>query len=150
MTDRSSLPQRLRDRADALRSGVRFGQFLSVGVLGAIFDFLVLTALVEAGGLPAELAKLASAETAIVVMFVANERWTFADWGRRGVRPLASRFLRSNVVRAGGAGVAWIVLVVLVRTAGVHYLVANAAGIGVGFLVNYVLESVVTWRVHVG
>jgi putative flippase GtrA len=31
---------------------------------------------------------------------------------------------------------------------GVWYLLANAAGIGVGFQANYTFESLVTWRVH--
>ena len=40
----------LVDDAQALIGGVRVGQFLSVGIAGALFDTLVLTLVVEFGG----------------------------------------------------------------------------------------------------
>lgn len=129
----------------ALASGERAAKFLSVGVLGYFCDQAVLTAVVEATAVSPVWAKLVSAEAAIVVMFAANEQWTFAGeeagW-------LPARFLRSNTVRAGGALVAWVVLTLLVTYADVQYLVANTVGIGVGVVVNYFFESLVTWRVQ--
>lgn len=136
------------DVLEALVAPRRLGQFVSVGLVGAVVDMLVLSVVVETGVLGPVAGKVVSAEAAIVVMFVANEGWTFTDYGTDGVRPLVGRFLRSNAVRAGGAGVAWGVLVVLVNGFGVWYLAANAVGIGVGAVVNYVAETLVTWRVH--
>lgn len=136
------------DRLAALIAPRRAGQFLSVGVLGAIVDMATLTVVVEAGVLGPVLGKLVSAEAAIVVMFVANEEWTFTDHGRSGLSAVGERFLRSNIVRAGGAGVAWAVLAALVEWFAVWYLLANVAGIAAGAVVNYVAESLVTWRVH--
>jgi len=133
---------------EALLAPRRAGQFLSVGVVGAVVDMAVLTAIVEAGGVSPALGKVLSAEAAIVVMFVANEGWTFTEHGRSGLGPLVGRFLRSNAVRAAGAAVAWVVLVALIEWVAVWYLLANAAGIGVGAIVNYVAETLVTWRVH--
>lgn len=146
----------VRRRTRALASGIRFGQFLSVGVLGAICDNTILLALTSLGVLPVA-AKLVGAETAIIVMFAVNEHWTFATEGRAGFRALGRRFLTSNVVRAGGVLVATGVFALLVRfqtvsipVAGTDlwYLGANIVGIGVGFVVNYVLESLFTWQVH--
>ncbi|PSP73355.1 GtrA family protein [Halobacteriales archaeon QS_3_64_16] len=137
----------VRRRAAALRSGVRLGQFLSIGVLGALFDNGLLIVLYGFGSVPLGTAKLASAEAAILLMFACNERVTFAEWGTGGIRDLARRVLTSNLVRLGGVAVATGVLLVLTEL-GVWYVLANVVGIGVGALLNYVLESLLTWRVH--
>lgn len=131
-----------------LLSRERLGKFLSVGVLGAAADMTVLLAVVELLGTRPWVAKIASAEAAIVLMFVLNEQWTFTDHGQDGPAALARRFLTSNTVRAGGAAVAWVVLAALTEYAGVWYPLANVAGIGVGFVVNYAAESLFTWKVH--
>lgn len=132
----------------ALVSPARFSKFVSVGAVGAVCDFAVIALLVEVGHLDPTLAKVFSAEAAIVTMFVINEQWTFAEHGAAGVWNLGRRFLRSNVVRAGGALWALAVLHVLTTMAGVWYVAANAVGIGTGLVVNYVFESVATWQVH--
>ncbi|MFB6253738.1 MAG: GtrA family protein [Halobacteriaceae archaeon] len=132
----------------SLISGIRFGQFISVGAFGAVCDFLVLSIIVEFTTIPIEVAKLASAESAVIVMFILNERWTFAHLGTEGLLPVLRRFLTSNIVRVWGILVATGVLSILVRQFGMSYLIANAAGIGAGFIMNYLLESLVTWRVQ--
>jgi len=55
------------DRFESLVSGVRFGQFVSVGVVGAISDNTVLAVLGLAFGVSDMWAKAAGVETAIVV-----------------------------------------------------------------------------------
>lgn len=146
----------LRPRLRALRSGVRFGQFVSVGAVGAVCDNAVLGALLHLGFAP-EVAKLAGAETAIVVMFLINEHWTFAGEGAPGALPFVRRFLTSNLVRAGGVIVATVVFSqvyrrvdVVIEVAGIDFwfLAANLVGIGAGLAVNYVAESLFTWQVH--
>lgn len=136
------------DRLRALLAPRRAGQFVSVGLFGAIVDMLVLTIVVETGVLDPVFGKVVSAEAAIIVMFAANESWTFTEYGTEGVIPVIGRFLRSNVVRAGGAAVAWAVLVALIHGIGLWYLAANVVGIATGAVVNYVAETLVTWRVH--
>lgn len=137
-------PGRFRE----LVSGMRFGQFLSVGIVGAICDNLVLVAVVETTAMRPFYAKVLSAEAAIVLMFLINERWTFAEFGTSSVRAVVRRFVTSNVVRAGGASVALVVLFVLTELFDVWYLAANVVGIGIGFVLNYTAESLATWRVH--
>jgi putative flippase GtrA len=158
----------LADRIRALFSVVRFGQFASVGVVGAVCDNVVLLATAELGvaaavaellgvpGLAPEVAKGFGIETAVVVMFLLNERWTFADEGRPGLGPLLRRLATSNVVRLGGIAVQLVVFSLVYRrlfidlsVGGVDLwlLVASVTGIGVGMFVNYVTESLVTWRV---
>jgi putative flippase GtrA len=141
---------------DALRSRVRFGKFVSVGAFGAACDAAVLVALTQVGVLP-EIATLVGIETAILVMFAINERWTFADHGGDDGRSLAGRLLRSHGVRAAGSLTQFVVFVAIFRGIpmtvpflGVNLwlLVAKGGGIAVGMVVNYVFESLLTWRVH--
>lgn len=146
----------LADRIPApLRSRERLVQFALVGGLGFLVDQSVLIAIVEftafavelAGhDLTLEVAKLIAAETAIVVMFLVNDRWTFQSWGSTAVRSQLVRLAKSNLVRVGGIAVATVVLSILVRQFGMSVPVANAIGILCGFAVNYTFETLYTWR----
>ena len=138
-----------------LASGTRIGQFVSVGVVGFAFDIATSTALRELGVFP-ELAALVGIEVAVVVMFLLNDRVTFAGEGIAGLGPTLRRLAKSNVVRAGGIAVQLVVFTLLFRwvalplsLAGVDlwFVVSRAGGIGAGMVVNYVAESVFTWRV---
>ncbi|MGM0388057.1 MAG: GtrA family protein [Natrinema limicola] len=144
----NSLSEVVRMRVRALCSTTRFGQFVGVGAVGAAVDNVVLVLVVEATVLGPVIAKVLSWELGIAVIFAINERWTFADYGKSGLRPLGKRFLRSNVVRLGGFLVTLAVLAGLVRRFAVWYVLANVVGIGVGFFVNYTCESLYTWQVH--
>jgi putative flippase GtrA len=152
MSDRA-LPSRLRE----LASAVRFGKFVSVGAVGAVFDNTVLTILELGTGLPTIVAKVAGIETAILVMFLVNDNWTFRGEGDRGREPFLRRLLRSHLVRAGGSSLQLVVFTALyygldVRVplfdVDVWFLVASVTAIGVAMIVNYCFESLFTWRVH--
>jgi putative flippase GtrA len=142
-------------RLDALLSGVRFGQFASVGALGAVCDTGLVVLLTSYAGVYRGSAKLVGAEVAIIVMFLVNEHWTFSTEGGSGRWSLVRRFLKSNLVRAGGVLVATVVFVFVsgldyrfpVGGEGLWLVFANGVGIGVGMFVNYVAESLFTWRV---
>ena len=142
-------------RFRALVSGVRFAEFASVGAIGAVLDTTLLLVLTGPFGVATWLAKLTSAEAAILLMFAVNERWTFADEGDPDRWP--RRLLKSNLVRVGGVLVATGVVTALDAYVDVSLPVlgfdlwlvfANGAGIAAGLLVNYVAESLFTWRVH--
>ena len=146
----------LRSRFEGLASGIRFGQFASVGVVGAICDNAMLTLLKLGFGVPDELAKAAGIETAVIVMFLLNDRWTFADQGESGVVARLRRLLKSNVVRLGGIAIQLAVFTLLVNRAGVELLVAGTdvwfiaaslIAIGMAMFVNYLAESLFTWQV---
>ena len=156
-----SIDDRLRravpDRFESLVSAVRFGQFVSVGAVGAVFDITTLVLLTEVVGLSAAVANVASIETAILVMFTVNERWTFASQGAAGARSVGRRLLRSHVVRAGGSTVQYVLFVAVfygvsveltVRSVDLWLVVVKGGAIGVAMFVNYVFESLFTWRVH--
>ena len=140
---------------DSLLSGRRFGKFASVGVVGAVFDVTTATLLRELGVFP-ELAVFVGIEVAIVVMFLLNDNWTFAEQGAAGLGAALRRLLRSNLVRAGGIlgqlATFWLFVRVValdLPVAGIDgwFVVSKVAGIGTGMVVNYVAESLVTWRI---
>jgi putative flippase GtrA len=138
----------VRARLRALLSTTRFAQFAGVGLVGATVDNVVLFLLVELTALGPVLAKVIAWELAIVVIFLVNEHWTFAEQGTSGPRALSRRFLRSNLVRLGGLLVALSVLAILVYRFAIWYVAANLAGMSIGFFVNYTFESLYTWKVH--
>jgi len=146
--DRPGIPARLA-------SGPRIGKFLSVGALGAAVDLAVSSGLTVAAVLPPEWAKLVGAECAILLMFLVNDRWTFAAHGADGVPAALGRLVRSNVVRSVGLAVQFLVVralvgldVRLVVAGGDRWpLVTLPIAIGCSVAVNYVAESLFTWRV---
>lgn len=167
-TDGGGTTGALRSRAASLASTVRFGQFVSVGAIGAVVDTTVLVFLAEVVGVLPELATVIGIETAILVMFVVNDRWTFAGEGEDDHRSLLGRLTRSHAVRAVGSTTQFVVFVVVFRGSvaaltggasepavefvvfGVNawLLVAKGTGIALGMLVNYVFESLFTWQIH--
>jgi putative flippase GtrA len=145
------------DRFESLVSGVRFGQFVSVGVVGAISDNTVLAVLGLAFGVGDMWAKAAGVETAILVMFLVNEHWTFAGQGDAGRRSFAKRLGKSHLVRSGGVAVQlavywlltqWLAIELVVAGTDLWFIAASPLAIGVAMLVNYVAESIFTWQVH--
>ena len=144
-------------RVDALFSGVRLTQFLSVGVAGGLLDTATVVVLTTQLGFYRGYAKVIGAELAIVLMFLINEHWTFAAEGAEGRRSFLGRLLRSNVVRLGGLVVGTAVFLVVsgldvtlpVGGEALWLTISNVIGLGAGFLVNYVAESLFTWRVGV-
>jgi putative flippase GtrA len=146
----------LVDFREALLAPARMGQFLGVGAIGAAVDLSVSSLLTLGAILPAEWAKLIGAEIAIVLMFLINDRWTFADHGATGAVPKVRRLVKSNVVRSAGLLIQFVVVYVLTRI-GVTVVVAGTdlwplitlpIAIGCAVAVNYVAESLLTWRVH--
>ena len=150
MTDRE-LPSQL----NSLLSGVRFGQFVSVGVVGLTADTITLVTLTELLGVEPWLAGLLSIEVAILVMFVVNERWTFAGVG--APEELFRRLVKSHAVRSVGSSVQYVIFFGLLTYASVSvtlfgsdrwYLFSKWLAVGVAMLINYAFESLFTWRVH--
>ena len=145
----------MRGIPDELLVPGRFGQFVSVGAVGAVFDLTTSSALTAGVGVSPEIAKLVGAEVAILVMFVVNERWTFAGHGDDSVGAVLRRLLKSNLGRSGGVAVQVGVVAALTRLPialsafGVDLweLATFPIAIGCSLLLNYVLESLFTWRV---
>jgi putative flippase GtrA len=146
----------LTDLREALVVPARFGQFVGVGAVGGVFDLTISSTITLAGLVNPEWAKLLGAECAIVLMFLINDHWTFADHGAAGFGSKLRRLLRSNLVRSGGLAVQFTVVYLLTRLevtvvvygTDIWALVTMPVAIGCSFVVNYVAESLLTWRVQ--
>lgn len=143
-------------RLHALAHRARIGQFVSVGVVGAAIETVIVALLTTLFGAGAIAAKAVGAECSISTMFVVNDRWTFADEGAGGAVAFVRRWAKSHAVRLGGLAVAFTVLFLLTSVVSVTLpvwgvdlwpTVANVVGIGVGMVLNYVAESLFTWGV---
>lgn len=141
---------------DSLLYPARFKKFVSVGIVGAGIETVVLAILTTVVGIGAVAAKGVGAELSISTMFLINDRWTFATSGRFSLGAFLRRWGKSHLVRAVGLAVGFIVLVLLVRIpefslpvfgVDVWPIVANTIGIAVGMIFNYVAESLYTWQV---
>jgi len=149
---------RVNGALDELATGRRLGLFASVGLVGAAIDLSISTTLTLAGLTSPVVAKAVGAEAAIITMFLINDRWTFPDHGTNGRGAKLRRLVRSNVVRSGGLAVQLVVVYLLTRqnvvveVAGTNVwdAVTMPIAIGCAFLVNYVAESLFTWRVASG
>lgn len=147
---------KLRYRLKVLFSKKRFGKFVSVGAVGAVFDIAILVLLVEFVGITEEIAVIIGIESAILLMFVLNDTWTYADMGKSSYWALFRRLVKSHAVRSGGAVTQFVVFVIVYRYmyipiefAGLAtwLLVAKGAGIALGMMVNYTFETLFTWAV---
>lgn len=141
---------------NALASKARIGKFVSVGAAGATLEQLIVVVTTAGLAFDPLLAKLIGAEASISLMFLINDRWTFAGHGTGRLRAVVGRWVRSHTVRAVGLAVSFATLFVLtartevtVVVAGVDLwpTIANGVGIAGGMVINYVAESLFTWRV---
>ena len=156
MSVRQRLSRWLPERVKPLVSGAQFGQFVSVGAIGAVADTLVLAAATLLVGVSELWGKAAGIEVAVVLMFLLNERWTFTSYGGGGLRSLLVRLGKSHLVRSGGVAVQlavfWILtgpyaVQVSIRGFDIWFLLASLVSIGVATLINYVCEGLFTWDI---
>lgn len=143
-------------KIDALLHRARIGQFVSVGIVGATIETIIVAVLTTTMGFGPLAAKAIGAEMSISTMFVVNDRWTFANEGRIGAIASGRRWVKSHMVRAVGLLIGFLVLYCLTNAMEVSLellgidlwpTVANMIGIGAGMIVNYVAESLYTWRI---
>ncbi len=114
----------------------------AVGTAGIAVNEGVLYLLVRSG-FPLGTASPIAIESSILSNFALNDLWTFRK--RRG-GSFISRLLKYHGAVALGAAINFLTLMVLVQ-AGVHFLLANLAGIFLGFAANYIGSEIVVWSI---
>jgi dolichol-phosphate mannosyltransferase len=119
----------------------RLSRFVVVGGSGVLVNSCALFLLYQLVGLPLVVASALSVELAIAHNYVWNDGWTFG----RTRRSLA-RFLKFNLVSLAGLLLTTTTAWLLVQQAGVNYLLANLAGIGLATMCNFVANAQWTWR----
>ncbi len=142
---------------DALNNKVRLGMFISVGLIGSVFDFSVLLLSTQIFSLSPEVGAFFGIESAILVMFFINEHWTYKDHGKNGTKNIFSRLVRSHLVRGVGATTHLLVFIVVYNLFHIPIfygeidlwlVVSKAVGICVAFFANYTFESLYTWKIQ--
>ena len=82
-------------------------------------------------------------EVAIVFQFNSHERWTFKDRERKGWGPF--RFLKFNVTSAASPIIVVVTVNTLTPLFGISPYISNTIGIGVGFMWNWMWNTLVIW-----
>ncbi|OHB65476.1 MAG: hypothetical protein A2Y76_01810 [Planctomycetes bacterium RBG_13_60_9] len=127
-----------------IRRSEEFIKFILVGLSGIFVNLGFYLLFQRKIGLPFALASPPAIELSILWNFFLNNAWTFRN--RRTGVSLRSRLLRFHAV-AGLAGVAnYGTFLTLVSGLHVYDVLANLAGIGVGVLINYFINSIWTWH----
>ncbi|TSC68605.1 MAG: group 1 glycosyl transferase [Parcubacteria group bacterium Gr01-1014_56] len=125
----------------------RYTSFLKVGMVGAVgtgIQALILVFLVEFLYLHPAIANTIAAEAAIISNFILNNLWTFKN---RSIHALPKRFVMFNVSALGSVSIQAIVVWAGVVFFGHSlYLLYAVVGIGIGWVVNYLLYSRFVWR----
>jgi dolichol-phosphate mannosyltransferase len=125
---------------DLWRRAIKFGL---VGISGIGVNYGVLIPLVEIVGLSEYISYIPSIEASIITNFILNDLWTFSDrregsWFRRGAK--------FNLTMAAGAGINYGIYSLLLYFTHINYLIAAALGIMAGFVWNFTLSLIWTWR----
>ncbi len=117
----------------------RIVRFNAVGVLGFGVQLAALWLLVHAGHVRYLVATVLAVETAIAHNFICHWCWTWSDRVAGGAGFLR-RFVRFNLTNgAVSLGVNVALMALLRGVFGVHYLVANLAGVLCSSAANFIL-----------
>ena len=136
-----------------LRIGVQtekleeFLKFAIVGGSGVIVNMGCFFILTRYAGLKLEYASPIAIEISILSNFILNNIWTFRK--RNTKVGLASRIFRYHLVTGLAGIVNYGILLLLAKVFGVNDMIANLIGIMVGTFINFLLNSLWTWRIKV-
>ncbi|MDY6836291.1 MAG: glycosyltransferase family 2 protein [Chloroflexota bacterium] len=121
----------------------RFPKFALVGASGTIVNLLTLGILVDVLLVSKEISGIVSIEVSMLSNFMLNDLWTFRD-RRRG--HIIARLGKFHLVSLAGAGITYLVFWLLTDGLAVHYLVSMGVGILGGFVWNFGINNLWTWR----
>jgi len=123
-----------------------FIKFAFVGGSGVVVNMGLLYMLTRLLGVRLEIASPIAIEVSILTNFTLNNLWTFS---KRETRvPFWSRLFRYHLVTGLAGAVNYLILLLLVRSFGLHDMISNLIGILIGTIITYSLNSLWTWRVR--
>jgi putative flippase GtrA len=140
-------------RLGLTRSQERVAKFLVTGCLAFVVNEVVLLALYSFGlhFLPRDwhsfnvalfLSSLIAMAVSILVRFLINDRWTFPD--RHG-KSFPVRFWQSTLSSLGSPIIAILAVNLLSPLLGLSYLIANAIGVLLGLIWNWLCSDRLVW-----
>lgn len=133
----------MKIKSKRLEEFIKFG---IVGGSGVVVNMGLLYILTRFFSVRLEIASAIAIEVSILSNFFLNNLWTFKK--RNTHVPFWSRLLRYHLVTGLAGVVNYLVLLLLVKTFGLHDMLSNLIGIAIGTVINYSLNSLWTWRVR--
>jgi putative flippase GtrA len=131
-----------------VRTSDRLVAFNTIGVIGFIVQTLALWLLAGVARLPAVPATALAVELAVLHNFIWHVRWTWAD-RPAGWQGSARRLVRFNLTSGAVSLLVNVALMAALRDVlGLHYLVANLAGVACASVANYLLGDRVVFPAH--
>jgi len=125
----------------------RLVKFIAVGLSGVLVNEGLLWLLTKFGGLKYYFSSLIGIEASIITNFLLNDYFTFADrHADKKKSSFLARLLKFNVTCAAGAAISYGILLLFTEVFGVNYLLSNLIGILIGFIWNYLLSTLWTWK----
>ena len=126
-----------------MKEFIKFAVVGGSGVLVNMGFFFVFTRYAD---IRIEFASPMAIEISILTNVFFNNIWTFR---RRDTHiGFGGRLLRYHLVTAVAGGVNYVTLLLLTNVFGLHDLLSNLIGIGLGTFINFFLNSLWTWRTH--
>jgi putative flippase GtrA len=125
-----------RRPAELLR---RWAKFSAVGATGIAVQLFTLAALLRATGVHYLIATALAVEASILHNFIWHRRWTWADRQSSSVAVMLVRFNFTSGALSLLGNV--LLMLVLVRGAGLNAIVANVATIAICSVINFVLAD---------
>ena len=127
------------------REITRLFKFMLVGASGIVINEGLLYVFTEFAGMFYLVSSVIAVQCAILNNFVWNHIWTFYD--RRGNKvSILHRLGKFELVSISGKLTNILVLYLAVTFLGIQYLIANLLGIAAGFVVNFTVNNIWTWR----
>lgn len=124
----------------------RLTRFSAVGALGTVLNLFVMALLVHGVfDIDYVVAAVAAAEISILHNFVLQERFVFADM-RNGINSRRKRLTQHLLFNNAEALVRLPVLILLVETAHVMALLAQAVTLAVAFVARFIFVSRMIYR----
>ena len=136
------LLERLGINPAKMKEFIKFGTVGGLGVLVNMGFFFIFT---RYASIRIEYASPMAIEISILCNFFLNNIWTFRR--RDTIIGFGGRILRYHLVTAVAGGVNYVTLLLLANKLGMHDLLANLIGIGLGTFINFFLNSMWTWRI---
>ena len=123
-----------------------FIKFCVVGTSGIFVNMGMLFVLTRYLSLKIEFASPIAIEISIITNFFLNNYWTFI---KRNTRiNFIPRLFRYHLVTGLAGIVNYLTLIFLVRVFHINEMLANLAGIFLGTVINFILNSLWTWKVN--
>jgi dolichol-phosphate mannosyltransferase len=114
--------------------------FAIVGLIGVGVN-MTLLAIFKGYGVPLLGASFLAIELSILSNYILNDKWTFHSYNNG---TWIHRLFSYNGICIGSMIINIVVLMIL-SSFGINYLIANAVGIIIGFVWNFIMNRKITW-----